>query len=192
MKKCCTHRASILVLATLALAPFAEAQTTVSPATASATSGYPSGSAANPRILTHEQLLKLIRLNQHIGISQEIIGAAATVLRLTKNEDLPVHGLDCALKNGHSIDFAQFRQDADGFVFTETNRDGNFMFHVDSDLNPIGAIRIIGATSMSPIVVVPLSLDEPAAKENLEATLSAWAAIIDKLAAADDPAIGRQ
>jgi hypothetical protein len=193
MRKCSTSGASILALAMLALAPFAEAQTqgAASSVTVQSTSGYPPGSAANPHILTHQQLLKLIRLNQHIGNSQEIIGAAATALHLTRNENLPVHGLDCALKNGHSIDFAQFRQDMDGFVFTETNRDGNFMFHVDSDLNPIAAIRIIGATSMSPIVVVPLSLDEPASRENLGATLSAWAAIIDKLAAADDPAVGR-
>jgi hypothetical protein len=191
MKKCFTNSASILALAMLALAPLAEAQTqgAVTSATAPPASGYPSGSSASPRILTHEQLLKLIRLNQHIGNSQEIIGPAATVLHLTKNEDLLVHGLDYALKSGHSIDFAQFRKDTDGFIFTETNKDGNFMFHVDSDLNPVGAIRIVGATSMSPIVVVPLSLDEPAAKDNLDATLSAWASVIDRLAAADDPAV---
>jgi hypothetical protein len=102
-----------------------------------------------------------------------------------------VHGLDCALGDGREIDFAQFRQDTDGFVFTEMNRKGNFMFRVDSALRPIAAARIIGATSLSPIEVVALAPDEPEARENLDATLSAWAQIIDKLAADHEPAAGR-
>jgi hypothetical protein len=141
--------------------------------------------------LTHDKLMKVIWLNQQAGTSQEIIGPAATVLHLTQNEDLLVHGLTCALREGHSIDFAQLRSDADGFVFTETNREGNFMFHVDGALNPLAAARIIGATSISPLEVVALSLDDPEAQANLDATLSAWAAIIDKLVAARNPAAGR-
>jgi hypothetical protein len=151
----------------------------------------PSQPAAIPRSLTQEQLTKMIRLNGRIGTQQEIIGPAATVLRLTQNRDLPVHGLDCALGDGHEIDFAQFRQDTEGFVFTEMNRKGNFVFRVDSALRPIAAARIIGATSLSPIQVVALAPGDPEARENLDATLSAWARIIDRLAADNERGAGK-
>ena len=178
----------LIAMAILAIAApgRADAQAAPSPAPA-----WPSQPAAFPRSPTQDQLRKMIRLNAQIGTQQEIIGPAATVLRLTLNRDLPVHGLDCALGNGHEIDFAQFRQDTDGFVFTEMNTKGNFMFRLDSALRPIAAARIIGATSLSPIEVIPLAPGDPEARENLEATLSAWAQVIDKLAADNERASGR-
>jgi hypothetical protein len=190
-KRTKTHghmRAGIAVLAILALASLAESQTlgTSPPAT-----DAPQRPAADRHILTHEQFLKMIWLNQQIGITQQIIGPAATALHLSRNRDVLVRGINYALKNGHEIDFAQSGPGADGFVFTETNPAGNFMYRVDSSLNPIAAVRIIGATSMSPIVVVPLSLGEPEARDNLDATLSAWATLIDGLAAGQDPGGGR-